>query len=50
MRWSLLRSLDKNAAADIFEMPAQSGIETTLLVDFPDLEPEDIRADLHLAA
>ena len=50
MRWSPLRLLDENAAADILEMSAQSVNETTLLVDFPDSEPEDIRADLHLAA
>ena len=36
--------------ADILEMLAQAVTEQTILADFPDLEPEDIRACLHFGA
>ena len=36
--------------ADILEMLAQGVTEQTILADFPDLEPEDIRARLHFGA
>ena len=36
--------------SDVLEMLAQGVDEATILADFPDLEPEDIRACLHFAA
>ncbi len=36
--------------ADILEMLAQGVTEQTTLADFPDLEPEDVRACLHFGA
>ena len=35
---------------DILEMLVQGVTEQTILADFPDLEPEDIRACLHFGA
>ena len=36
--------------SDVLEMLAQGVSESDILVDFPDLQPEDIRACLHFAA
>jgi uncharacterized protein (DUF433 family) len=36
--------------SDVLEMLAQGVTEATILLDFPDLQPEDIRACLHFAA
>jgi uncharacterized protein (DUF433 family) len=36
--------------SDVLEMLAQGVSEPTILADFPDLQPEDIRACLHFAA
>ena len=36
--------------ADTLEMLAQGVTEQIILADFPDLEPEDIRACLHFGA
>ena len=36
--------------AEILEMLAQGVTEQTILADFPDLKPEDIRACLHFGA
>jgi uncharacterized protein (DUF433 family) len=36
--------------SDVLEMLAQGVSQDTVLADFPDLQPEDIRACLHFAA
>lgn len=36
--------------SDVLELLAQGVSEATILQDFPDLQPEDIRACLHFAA
>ena len=36
--------------SDVLELLAQGVSEPTILADFPDLQPEDIRACLHFAA
>lgn len=36
--------------SDVLELLARGVNEATILADFPDLQPEDIRACLHFAA
>jgi uncharacterized protein (DUF433 family) len=47
--WPCIRGM-RIRVADILEMLANGVSETEILKDFPDLEPDDIRASLAYAA